>query len=57
MPKQNKKQDCKHITKKMAKQMSEEIKDLQHDSKYTVTAGANGEAIVTLIEKNPADLD
>jgi len=26
MPKQNKKQDCKHITKKMAKQMSEEIK-------------------------------
>ena len=46
-----------NMIKLMSADGSEEIKDLQLDSKYTVTTGANGEAIVTLVESNPADLD
>ena len=46
-----------NMIKLMSADGSEEIKDLQLDSKYTVTTGANGEAVVTLVESNPADLD
>jgi hypothetical protein len=45
----------RNMIKLMSAEGSEEIKDLQLDSKYEVTTGANGEAIVTLVEeKEPA---
>ena len=42
----------KNMIKLMSADGSEEIKDLQLDSKYEVTTGANGEAIVTLVEES-----